>query len=104
MNVTVSKSPDGVAYMTKDGHDELFAGTVGEKPAKVSKDVTVAVVADSTPFAEEGALAVRFSWVDYLDTSTPGVAHPDGVRHAVERPVPGRYAFGPYVVDVGPVE
>lgn len=96
MHVLVSKNPDGIAYMTKDGHGDLF-----DKEVTVGKRVTfgentVALVPD--PLEEDG-FVVEFSWVDYLDTSNrerPG----DGVRHTVQRPAPGRYDAGPYVVEV----
>ena len=89
MKVVVSKSPDGVVYMTKDGHGEVFSGEVGSRTSKFG-DCTLAAVNNGE--------AVRFSYVDYLDTANrdkPG----QGVRHTTERTVPASFDFGPYVVN-----
>ncbi len=102
MNVTVSKSPDGNLYMTKDGHGELLSKEVrvGAKPTKLG-DVTVELVAApvKAEWPDELVTVVRFSYVDYLDTANrdaPG----QGVRQTFEREVPGRFDFGPYSVEV----
>ncbi len=94
MQITVAKQPDGVAYMTKDGHGELFV----RDHLAVGKSVKFG---DNTvELAEVGAGVVcRFSWVDYLNTSNREVPG-DGVRHTVERSAPGSFAAGPYSVFV----
>ena len=94
MKVVVTKNPDGVSYMTKDGHGDIFDKDVptGKTVVKFG-DNSIRIVPDPYPLAEDGALVVEFSWVDYLDTANreqPG----KGVRHTEQRSVPGRFDFG----------
>lgn len=99
-HATVTKTPDGTQYITKDGHGDLFAGELTEGKAKSFGDNSLQLIPSPALDAEEGDLAVEFSWVDYMDTSTPGVPHPDGVRHTKMILVPGRADLGPYQVEV----
>lgn len=102
IHVVVTKYPDGHAYMTKDGHGEILNDdvTVG-KTVKCGEECTLEVVVDPGSPADAPAYLARFSYVDYLDTSTAGVPHPDGVRHTWEFEVPGHRDFGPYAVSAG---
>ena len=101
MNVTVTKTPDGVLYMTKDSHGELFAGDVkpGAKPVKIVDDSTLELVAGPVVDGEDPVVLARFSYVDYLDTANRDVPG-EGVRQRFERQVPGRFDCGPYMIDV----
>ncbi len=100
MKVTVNKAPDGVLYMTKDGHGELFSGELAIGDEETFGDNTVELVLSPLKVEwEEQVTQVRFSYVDYLDTANRDVPG-SGVRQRFEAPVPGRFDFGPYSVEV----
>lgn len=90
MHVTVTKHPDGVLFMTRDGHGVILDEEMEAGDSMAFGDNTVAIV---------NGPSVRFSWVDYLDTSNRDVPG-KGVRHTVQRSVPASVAAGPYTVEV----
>lgn len=101
MKVTVTKSPDGVLFMTKDGHGELFAKDLepDAKPASFGDNTVQLTVEPGRYEGDDPFTVLRFSYVDYLDTANRDVPG-KGVRQRFERPIPGRYDFGPYIVEV----
>lgn len=101
MNVTVTKSPDGMLYMTKDGHGELFSGDVkvDAKPQSFGDNTVELILVPSKYEGDDASTVLRFSYVDYLNTANREIPG-DGVRQFFDRIVPGRFDFGPYVVVV----
>lgn len=86
MHVLVTKTPDPPYHLTRAGHGTIYDDNLTpEKVVDLGDDHALKVFRDKRYDRD----VVWFTWTDFFDAATPGVAHKTGIRHAIEVAVPG---------------